>query len=351
VVEVSVGKKSYSISILSAVLVALTLLTACDDGPTEPVAHKEYAIYFNDGNYNQFYYRYLPLSGKIDTFETTYGSTNGFIVSADGRRLYLVDNADYTIAVLSTDSAHVITNFSYGYGVLGAVSPDNKLVAFGGSAGIHVLSTDDYHEVYADTIPASPQAFSSDSRTLYCLGAGATSVYRLHLGTSIVTTSTRFANRSITQIAPSVDERLWFLYCRYGSFTSSFAVYDLQRDSIIFEAAMIPGSGALTVDPLGRYVFITDPGTLLLGPNAPPGFYIYDIGKNDTLPLVNTSAITGSWTIRTTAVTPDGRLLVAGGYDEQSSLMKYELHRPRYIGSDALGSNIIIWTSTCQSGL
>ena len=107
-----------------ATMLALLCPAGCDDKPTEPPPVKDYVFYFNDGGYYNRYYRYHSTVKKVDSLTIPYASWYGFVVSADGTRLYLSDGAK--TVVVSTDSFNVIAEIPYSGLQTVAASSDNK---------------------------------------------------------------------------------------------------------------------------------------------------------------------------------------------------------------------------------
>ncbi len=330
--------------LFTAILSCFLLGFSCDK-PTEPVPVKDYVFYFNDASYFDRYFRYHSATKRVDTLNIPYNSRAGFAVSADGSRLYLSDGIK--TVVMTSDSFQVIAEIPYGGGV--SVSPDNRFVAIVG-IGIVMLSTKDYSLVFSDSIPVMRGKFSRDSRTFYCISSP--NVIKVDIGNSTFDLTAKFfAGAALRWIIPSVDENKWILYRQFQTFGYLFEVYDVAQDSIVYQELLSPGAGDIEVTPDGRYVFYTNPGTLLFGP--PPGpLAVFDIERNSVIDTILTpSPVNGFMVPRNLCITPDGRKLVvigARGYGEFSVI---DVRKLEVIEHYYLGNNVDIWDVVCQNGL
>jgi hypothetical protein len=332
----------------------LLLCGGCgDESPTGPRAPTEYPFYFQDGNYQGFYYRFLPSNGKIDTFQLPYWSDRGFTASVDGKLVYVAAEDQSIVAVLSSDSFHVIRELPYSSGSGISESSKSHLLAMNGP-DLCIVRAGDYSIVYMDTSGSSGGSFSACGSSYYSLSNGG--VTKIDLEQPVRKSTKVLSGPIIVQVAPSIDESSLFLYRMYSDFLYAFAVYDVKRDSIIFEQGFAPGAGRFVVDPLGRYVFISNPGNLLSGPPPSSGFFVYDVRANKMLDMVQTRWPTGDTSsikmpIDAMAITPDGRTLVAGGTLGHGQFLTFDIGHLAIEKYDSLGEHVRIWNTTCQGGL
>jgi len=188
--------------------------------------------------------------------------------SSDGTILYVVAKND-TIMVFDLDTKTIITELPYEAKGGVAVSPNGQLVAILGD-DLYILNTSDYSVVFHDTNRVSSGIFSSDSRSFYCAadetGTGSYYAYKVDLDDDFLVTRKGFAGGNTIGVIPSYDEERWFVYLYGAGFRSFFKVYDVETDSIIFSEFITPGAGYMALTPDGKYLFYTNPGTLLFGP-------------------------------------------------------------------------------------
>jgi len=307
--------------------------------PPEPP--KDYVAYFYDAlsNEGNWYFAYHPLTNNIDSFYLPYESTP--VISADGKKMYVRDGAHDAIAVVELDSFTVVDQLPYGAPL--AVSPDNQLIAVY-SDGLYILRTSDYSEVFRDTTLGGRGVFSSNSKSFYGTtgwspGPPDPFAYRVDLADTLSpVTKKTFPDGGPLQLVPSLDEKKWFLYLKFDTFGCLFAVYDILTDSIIFRDHLTPGTGDLELTPNGRYVFYTNPGTLLIGPPPPFSFTAYDVDKNEIHKVISTIGVFDEphdigVPVGEICITPDGRWLVAimtGGYDYVFALDIENMNIDRY---------------------
>jgi len=135
---------------------------------------------------------------------------------------------------------------------------------------LYILNTSDYSLVFHDTSEVQSGVFSSDSRSLYCTadvtGTGSCLAYKVDLDNDFLVTRRGFVGGNTIGIIPSYDEERWFVYLYGAGFRCFFKVYDVETDSIIFSEFITPGAGYMALTPDGKYLFYTNPGTLLFGP-------------------------------------------------------------------------------------
>jgi DNA-binding beta-propeller fold protein YncE len=178
--------------------------------------------------------------------------------------------------------------------------------------------------------------------------------YRVDLADTLspVTRKT-FPDGSPLQLVPSLDEKKWFLYLKFSTFGCLFAVYDTLTDSIIFRDYLTPGTGDLELTPNGRYVFYTNPGTMLDGPQPPFSFTAYDVEKNEIHRVISTIGVFDEpydvgVPVGEICITPDGRWLVAimtGGYNYVFAMDIENMNIDRY----KLGYGIMLHGLACQN--
>jgi hypothetical protein len=268
-----------------------------------------------------------------------YEPIHGMCVSADGKRLYLIEQA--SIIVVDTDSLSPITELPYlGYV---AVSPNNQLVAISNHIDqcLYILRTSDYSPVFTDTAFLRNLQFSIDSRR--CFGTdvfGSDSgafAYEVDLSEEPPAVRRRpLPGGGIVKLIPSIDETKWFIYRLVGLYVWSFEVYDVERDSVIFAQYLAPGAGFIEITPNGQYAFYGNPGTIMVGPPPPSTFTIFDIEDNDIYQEVSTRFFIDSVTpwyfpVGQMAVTPDGRWLIALGANAPQQLLLYDIAHKRFV--------------------
>ncbi len=282
----------------------------CSSDPaTKPVVEQEHPFYFASDDH--IYYRFHPLSLQTDTMTLPYKVYLNITVSADGQRLY-IPNSNSTV-VVSTDSFSLITELLYGSRGGVAVSPDGKLVAIQGT-DLRILSTSDYSVVYSDTVGASKGIFSANSKSFYGLGGGV--VFRLDPYTGVKSFKESFAPYRILTAVPSIDESKLMLSENAFICTGHFFVYDVVKDSMIFDYPVNPGPNRIVVSPDGRYAFVTIPAQMSQVCAIPPLlFLMYDIENNVLHKEVSIEGLFGDSECRycivdAMAISPDGKTLV-----------------------------------------
>lgn len=331
------GKKSLLSILLLAFITGGFLIAGCgDDGPIGPVIPKTYSFYGLDLNGHTFY-RFHPESGKLDTVANQLpdNSSPSPDVSANGRYFYL--HFAESTGVYSADSMQFVRQLPYG-SVEAVSSLDGRYIALLNSSrlGLRILRLPDYQLVYSDdTIYASRGVFSSDSRTFYCVAYATprSEIFRLRLspGAEAVRLTVPSLPGSLTQVVPSWDEKLWFLYSTWSSFGCSFGVYDVGKDSLRYLTSISPGHGWMAASPDGTHVFFTNPGTLLYPPQPPSSaFFDYNVGTNTV-----TEISTRGWAdqpdtgddfpIGPIALSPDGQTLVAVRSVDGRDLLVYDI--------------------------
>ena len=337
--------------------IAVLILITCEK-PFEPVPPLNYVFYFNDGGYFDKYYRYYSATQSVDSIIIPYDSRRGMAVSPDGKRLYLANRTN--CSVVDADSLQLISQIDIESSGGVAVSPDNKYVALLGD-DLRILSTIDHSLIFQDTDDTQNGVFSSRSDKFYCAGGwagGATLlpyVYCVDLSdTSYTVTRKTFSNGATVLVIPSIYDDKWFLYLTSGTFDCAFEVYDCILDSIIFSEYLTPGAGDIEISPDGKYVFYTNPGTILVGPPGDGHITVYDIEKNEIHSRINTpSQVVAHSIVQHLAISPDGRKLVGEasylGEFVVVDLRKMLVTESYYFGNDTI-NYVNLWDVACQSG-
>jgi hypothetical protein len=299
--------------------VALTLglgiyLAGCSKKGTNPQPAKDYTVYFYDAYHNEgnWHFTYHPTSNTIDSVWLPYASPP--LISADGKKMYNWNEMDDMIDVRELDSFTLIDRLPYRAPL--SVSPDNQLMAVRDQGDdLYVLRTSDYSEVFSDTTTLGGGVFSSNSQRFYGLPTDG-GIIKIDLTDSLFST-TRFSLPFgvVRHIRPSKDETRLFLYLHRYGFDHYFAVYDIAADSLIFSEYLWPGFGKLEITPNGRYVFYTNPGTMLGSTPGPPWITVYDVRKNEIHTRISTAGLLDEpdqygVPLDDICITPDGRWLV-----------------------------------------
>jgi hypothetical protein len=329
-----IAKGWLTAGVLSLSGVICLLFGSCDDEPTRSrsAPPKDYPVYIGDG-YGSQLFTYYPVSRRVDT-ATIPWSTYFVTVSADGTRLYL--SQDENVVVIDAATHELIAELPYKPNIWSAVSRDNQLVAIQGRT-LHILRTCDYSVFFADSVDVQPGCFSQDSRTFYCaadweIGDGV--VYKVNLRhTPPSVTRLAIPNAGVAQVVPSRYEDKLFLYLRlHGLWTWAFAVYDVERDSVIFTEILEPGAGELVVTPDDRFVLYSHPGASLGDPPSTGTCRVYDVRQNRVCDSISPYAYVPHPTGKSAcalAVTPDGRWLVilGGTFLAQFTFYVYDLKK------------------------
>ncbi|MBD3403419.1 hypothetical protein GF420_11025, partial [candidate division GN15 bacterium] len=301
---------------LSAVIVALIVACNGDDPPVGPEPAKDYVVYFNDGGFDDRYFRYHTGLNTVDTFTVPYASYDGLKISADGMWLYLA-NEEKTM-VLSTDSLGIIAQLDYQseHGV--AVSPDNNLAALQGDDGLFILNTADFSLVYHDTVVVHNGVFSADSKNFYAarLHEG---VYVLELVGPTPAATTKSFPSFVWQVVPSQDQRKWLMLVRHPLYACHwwFEVYEPGPDSSTFRDSVFQyGYGDIVISPDGETAYYTMPGAPLFQCAGSPqsAFTVFNIEANAIDRIVSTDSIgvtSPFFPVGELAITPDGERLIA----------------------------------------
>jgi len=347
--------RAHGSAFVIALILCLVVLGCDSDSPTrsEPVA--DYIFYFNNGAYDDRYHRYSSATGRVDALLIPYQSWYGFAVSADGEQLYLSDRDRVT--VVSTDSLDSLGTLPYpGRDI--AVSPNGRNIAICGE-DLFILDIPGYSVVHHDTDKVAHGVFSHDGESFFAAGGWYNDspqmpyVYEVDLeDSSFTTTRTAFPDGGVWRVVPTVDCMKWIMLLRRGQFDFVLAVYDLQRDSITFREELSPGSGEIELTPDGRYAFYTNPGTILFGPPAWEVVSVLDISENTVVARIATpSPVNGYMIPKNLAISPDGRILVAGGAPGQGEFSVIDVRRLKVVEHHYVGNQADIWDVTCQNSL
>jgi len=335
---------------------ALSWAFGCHDKPTQPrpVTPRDYALYWAKNVDDSTFYAYHTLTGEIDSFNMPGTRIYDMNVSADGDRVY-VSYSDKTKVVGARDFTPIVDlPYSGWYGV--AISPDNRFIAIQ-SGHLRIVRAQDYSVVYEDSLSVYRGVFSADGHRLYAPGptSPCRSVYCLDLYDGFKTKYICVPDSyQISRVAPSLDERYLFMLRDLGNCSMFFDVFDATRDSLVFRDLMMPGCGDMTVSPDNQYVYLTGPGSILIGP--PPAYtfarFAVDDAKIDSLVYWSTycgldvlTGIVGS----DLTLTPDGRILAIVDGLVRNRLLLYDTQ----LGDTMrvlcrLGAGY--WHLTCQNG-
>jgi DNA-binding beta-propeller fold protein YncE len=294
--------------------ILLVIVITCSK-PFEPVEPpKDYRAYFwsaisNDSNW---YFAYHPTSNEVDSVFLPYASYP--VVSADGRKLYIRDDLTSSVAVLDTDTFTVIDNVPYD--IVSTVSPDNEfLLAYKSGQGHHLIRTSDYSSIYEDSTIWIGR-FSRSGKKLYALSADQV-IRRLEISDSVYE-SGRFnvPFGETRDFEFSLDETKIFYYLRTGVLNHHFAVYDVRADSVVYTESVNSGFGELVVSQDDKYVFYSNPGSIIGGASGTPWVSVYDVRSNQLAGRITTAGLIqppyeGGVPLGPMCCTPDGKWLIA----------------------------------------
>jgi len=308
-------KKNLKYQLLFTAILSCFFLGFSCGKSVEPVeAPKDYIGYFwsavsNDANW---YFAYHPTTNVVDSIFLPYASFP--VVSADGKKLYIRDDATSSAAVLETDSFTVIEHLSYNS--VRGVSPDNKLIlAFKTGQGSFVVKTADYSPIYQDSTLWYGR-FSSNSKRIYT-NSGDNVIHRIELSDSVFESAQFIVPfGEVRGFEPSRDESKIFYYLQTGIFSHHFAVYDIASDSVLFTELLTPGFGVLATTPDGRFVFYSNSGTMLGPTPGTPFITVYSVESNNVLTRITTAGLLeepyqNGIPLGQLCVTPDGKWLIA----------------------------------------
>lgn len=308
-------KKNIRYQLLFTSILSCFLLGFSCGKSVEPVElPKDYTAYFRDGfrSDSNWYYAYHPSTNTIDSIFLPFAFPPQ--VSANCKKQYIRAGFSSSVAVLETDSFTVINYLPYD-AVL-SVSPDNKLIFAWLNNGMYLLKTSDYSVLYQDSTIGSGE-FSYDGKRLYGLSNNGREIHRIELADSIYESAQfNVPFGFVRDFKISKNQKKIFFYLIAGFRLEFFVVYDIARDSIIFQEAQQPGYGEIELSPDGKYAFYTDPGQGMLGAGGPGWISVYDVASNKVLTRITTEGVLEPpyelvAPIREISVTPDGRWLVA----------------------------------------
>jgi len=337
---------------LVGIAVFITVMASCDgDKPQEPAEPKDYPVYFHNGDSDSQYFAYHPLTGALDTFSLSVNLKWPMAVSPDGGRLY-IPTAE-AVAVIDAATRALVSELPYKARGGVAISPDNRYLAILGD-DLYIVRTDDLETVHHDTDWASRGWFSDDSKSFYCASGGVSAravAYKVRLDSSVTVTRRAFPDGNVGDIAPSPDESKWYIYL-YVSCYAWFVVYDVDLDSVIHTQSLPYGMGSLTMSPDGHYVFYTHPGDFQCG-IGPAQIWVFDADQNAVRQTIETYIVRGTGdTVSIPAdhmvVTPDGRWLVANGFQGELGLITIdakllEVHETVHL------PGVFIYSLACQN--
>lgn len=322
--------------VVGGLLIFSLLLMAgsgCDDdkgvGPRQP---KEYAVYFMENYYEtgNWFFRYVPATNEIDSTYLNYGY--GYVVSADGEKMYIRDRKGGDLDILKLPTFEKIGELPYTSAL--AVSPDNRYMAvYNGS--LTILSTPDYSVVYDTIMPQNhlwnPQ-FSADSRTFY--SSSVDTLYGSHfLDNNRPPERYAVPYGVIYDAAVSPDERQIYYYVKIpdASWNFFFLVFDRSVDSLVFQLYLTPGSGNILPAPDGQLVYFTNTGNLS-SMSGDPYISVYDVAQNQLIDPISSVGLMDEpyeygmdlWHMY---ITPDGRWLVTLPYLSYPGVLTADLSK------------------------
>ncbi len=307
---------------ICAAVIVLGLALSCtdDDNPVKPPPPKDHYVYFADQEAPNTYFRYNTNTFDVDSFYLPYDSYyDGFCVSPDGKTMYL--HPDDGIVEVSLDSfvvvaEHPITlpkGYIPGNGHQIVISPDGCYLAILNKY-LYLINLADFSVIYSDTSTAFLNGwFTDDSRIFFCSmeGQNGFEALEIMLNDSIEVRRPVFSGGSVSHIMTSPDNRLRFLMLYAGYGISRFQVYDVEKDSIIFDNGRCPGAGNMAITPDGRYVIYSRPGTMLGWCPPYPYLTVFDVvgNKIDREIFTFNDSIGAALAIDELWISPDGRHL------------------------------------------
>lgn len=345
-------------------VVALAWLWAygCDERATQPWPPpdkpKDYVVYMGDGGTDPEYFGYHVASGRIDTLTLPTYYWGGVFVSADGTRLFSVEHTQVAVFDLATYELVAELPYSAGRGIYFSVDGRHMVLSGSMGNGLYLLDAEEYTLLFHDsTAVLHGGCFSLDGDRFYAASDDTLAlVYLLDLENNYTATyCTLPGDNYLLHMLPSPDESKWLLYRRLSYYLDRFEVYDVRTDAVIFRDHLYPGYGEMVVTADGQFVFYTQPGPPQRDMNGPPYFTVFDVRHNRIDRLVSvTGMIDGIHPeylpLGELAITPDGRWLVAGGFDPTDCFVVYDIVSMRLITYVQIPNNNLM-SYTCQTGL
>lgn len=274
-------KKNLKYQLLLGAILSCFLLGFSCGKSVKPVEPPDYRFYLANVIPSELFI-FHPMTEKLDSVSIPWLLYPGITASADGKLLYIAQGT--SVAVVETDSFSLVTELAYPHEYPVVVSPDDRFIALTGDT-LFILRTSDYSLVFSDPIQTAHGRFSTDSKSFYCSSRisqdSSNLVYKVDLSDNLFSVTRKgFPGRGIVHVFPSVDESKWFLYSNVATWTSTFDVYDVAADSIIFTHVLVPGKGSIAATPDGKYVFYTSPGNTATNPPPDYSFTIFDVNAN-----------------------------------------------------------------------
>jgi len=311
------------------------LLPGCDDEPVGPRPEaRTYSFYFFNAT-DSIYYEYVPEVGLVDSFSVPY-RFQGYFVSADNKRLYIY-NDDGTAVV---DRATLQVTEQLPARAL-AESPSGRLLAYVDTA-LHIVHRSDHSPVFEDTVAFMHAGmFSSYGRVFYGHDYG--KIYRVRLDSLPESQPKTYSiPGGVGTLAPTPDDRRWFIMDYGRGCFSSFRVFEPSTGVTHYGVRINPGHGDVAVGAGGKYAFVTNPGDIISFECDLPEYSvrIFDIEANKFIGELSTRGLYGDdgtldtlVGIRYLVSSPDGRWVLASAW------------RNRFVLIDAVNLQIVKFES------
>jgi hypothetical protein len=349
--------------LVTALVVFSAVLYSCsrDDPPTGPGPVKDYPVYFIDGDDLNRLCRYYPVENRLDTVVLPFEIRWDYELSPDGDMLYVCALDNVYIVALS-DTPHVVDYIAKRCAGGVAISNDGSLLALSGD-NLEIVRTSDHSLVFSDTNRTSQGVFSHDDKTFYAVGRVDVegydpypALYRVSLTDTTDIRKTAFLDnpypRGPRQIVPFRDDRMLAVYFESWYVGHSFEIYDQTEGDVVFSDIFLPGYGSITLDPIGRYAYYTNPGRIIEGATPPSEFYRFNVELMTRDKTISTSGAFEDpafywWPVGDVVATPDGRWLILThwSYDE---LVVYDLCRSEFSHFYRLDRPVILQWPKCQ---
>ncbi|RKX25198.1 MAG: hypothetical protein DRP45_06495 [Candidatus Zixiibacteriota bacterium] len=294
----------------------------CSSKPVSPdvAVPGPYATYFVDDGKNVLH-RYEPATGVFDSLtEVPFSYPAGFDISPDGKTLY-TSGLDSVVAIDIETLSRKWTMYHEGSTGL-AASPDGRFLALQGS-DLDILELISLTVVYHDTDACGSGSFSGDGSKFYAIAQGGVPphnddqhIYCANLDSNTVTRTWISADVGLSQMIPSADGTELYLYGTTDVYQSRFSVYNVDSAAIVYSEYLEPGMGQMDLTADGKYVFYTNPGSVLAGgPDPPFTISVYETATRQRIKEISTVGVFGADTVETNGViydivcTPDSRWL------------------------------------------